>query len=792
MGIRQDIEDIKYEWWERGAKETLQEIREDITGKPQWEREYEAVSGGTEEPSGAVGERMAKGWKTSLSPGGAQFEANIQMQRMAEKRLREAYEIQVAKANVEARRQAELRQKSFEEARQRQEDLRIKQEARSRGRTIQQVRTEKAEQRTEELQAIEKAREIKEGKPLTRRQYVKAIGGAKGLAALRRGTKREAKVFRRTGVSLEEERRKEREVQPIDSVRQMISVGASMEPSLTLEPTRKPTGVLESGLFEIQRQEGMIRTESLRSSDDLEFMRQAKGMALGLSFVAVGTALGIKQLITKPKETVKEVVKGIPRIPERLGRFGMTIEEAPGYATGIVAGEILAMKGTGIAVSKIGKGVTKVRTKISPKYRPVVVEKGIRVIKDIPSESAIRKSFDIKISKPVKQITEPLSKQVRLAGREADIISAQRSLFGKITRRKIKIEKPKLTTKALELERAFFADPRARLRISRLGIIDEGKQARILDILSGDVTLKKTKPQAIVFEKTRIAKFPRALKTIERKLKAGKPLTVSEQQKLVKWQLTPTGEFKPIGFLSREPEVTLAPGEIIKKVETPAVTLIEGRRVEIIRPKIITATKRTKQLLKKKKLTPKESMELTSRLSRETGFDVSRAITSKKYVSPITLEVSGISAISRAVSKISYSEPIALRRRISKPYKPKKRKVYQPFYEPYSYKAYPTYLIPKVSPRPRISPISKPQPVPRITTPIIKEPIPIPPRVIKVKRKQKKVKPLFRDDLLYVPGFTARALGIKKKLTRKQMLKKLEFGEIGIREVPILSEPIIK
>jgi len=174
------------------------------------------------------------------------------------------------------------------------------------------------------------------------------------------------------------------------------------------------------------------------------------------------------------------------------------------------------------------------------------------------------------------------------------------------------------------LERSFFADPRGRLRPSRLGIVE--KEATLSDILKGDVTFKTQKPQVLIFEKVLVEKFPKALKGIERKLKAGKSLTRNEANKLLQFQLKKSAKFKPVGHLTREPEISLAPGEIIKKGKTIAVTVIQGKRVPIVRAKVVKAKPGTKILLKKAqtgKITTKELKRLRVNLRKETGFRTS-------------------------------------------------------------------------------------------------------------------------------------------------------------------------
>jgi len=151
----------------------------------------------------------------------------------------------------------------------------------------------------------------------------------------------------------------------------------------------------------------------------------------------------------------------------------------------------------------------------------------------------------------------------------------------------------------------------AQTRITRLGVKE--KEATLLDILSGDVTLKRGKPQIVFFEDVKIGK-----------------------------------EFKPYGLPSTELEVTLPPGSVIKRGKTRAVTLIEGRRVPIIQAEILTKeqlARLTKKLPKYKDEIPKaikgqlkeaKLAKLEKQIRKATKEDIqfTRKITQKPLLRP--------------------------------------------------------------------------------------------------------------------------------------------------------------
>ena len=274
---------------------------------------------------------------------------------------------------------------------------------------------------------------------------------------------------------------------------------------------------------------------------------------------------------------------------------------------------------TTIDYSKINIGKPKPGQGILDTIKAPTVEKiniggayGYIGIDDI---SKISPKTEIKFAGGLGNIGEPLSKQAKYSGKTIDVVSAQRGLFGTFNR-KVLVSKPipgaeklsastlseinklyklpsskkygvlgsadsfkvnlgsaddllKLNQKIIKesgskglLETSFFGSPSNELRISRLGILNEPKKASFVERLSGDVTYKKGSPQAFLFEQTKIEDLPTNLYS---KLSTGQSLTSPEQAQLLRFQLTPSGKFKPIGFLGREPEVTLAPTELIKK-----------------------------------------------------------------------------------------------------------------------------------------------------------------------------------------------------------------------------------
>ena len=409
-----------------------------------------------------------------------------------------------------------------------------------------------------------------------------------------------------------------------------LQVLAEGPPPSTVEAGQRPSGLLEGLSFSVGQ-----ASERREQRGTGSFGEQIIGLGSGPAMSVLGSLIFVKQLVTDPLQTGKQTITSGGKLGGQLltgqARFpqaGRILRQDPAFAFGFLATEI----GTGFAGGKtIIKGASVLETtavRLSPKFKPVVTG----VIKDIPTTKGLK---DIEIGGGVKGLSEPLSTQAKLAGQQVDAVSAQRGLFGRI-QSKVDVDKPLPTPDAPPLERSFFADPRARLRPSRLGIIDDSQSTKLFDILTEDITLKKPKPQALIFPDAQIQRFPASLRDVEAKLLRGDPLNTLEKQRLLKFQLEPSGQFKPVGFLSKEPEITLAPGETIVKKAKVGVTIIEGKKVPIFEVGIGKVTKETSRLLEELKagtLDINEAKKLIKNLKKETGIDYSDVLSSGRFVS---------------------------------------------------------------------------------------------------------------------------------------------------------------
>ena len=247
---------------------------------------------------------------------------------------------------------------------------------------------------------------------------------------------------------------------------------------------------------------------------------------------------------------------------------------------------------------------------------------------------------------------------------EAKLPATTKTLLKKFDTGKLKASELIRLDKALKksgnkgiLERSFFADPNLRIRPSRLGI--SKNEGSLIDLLSGNAKLKSNKPQILLFEDVKIQNLPKSLSDVKVALKSGRALTKSQTARLLQYQQKISGKFKPVGFVTRESEITLAPGEVIKRVKKVGVTLVDGKRVPIISARVVKPKGKITNLLKKAeagKISTKELKILQKSLKKETGFKYSSSsIKNIKKTYPLGRKISSLAA-SRVASTFSFKK----------------------------------------------------------------------------------------------------------------------------------------
>jgi len=407
----------------------------------------------------------------------------------------------------------------------------------------------------------------------------------------------------------------------------------------------------------------LLRTKALRKkiTPGEEALLLASGFTAGLVDTFSGV-LDLPQSLFYLASNPKEILN-IPANLRSAGQnFGYILQTSTGEGLAYVGGSIVGIKGTNSAFNFLKKAGNFTLNKLNPKFLGNVKAGQTINVKVTPTKT-------VKVKVVNKMPKQKLVDQINQAGKRVNAISSQADDFFNLLKKSKAVRKPipgearfkPITKKLLEkfdagkitkkelyqldamlriegtkglLERSFFADPTGKIRPSRLGITTE--KGSLMDYLSGDVTFKRARPQLFLFDDIKIQNFPKNLKQIATKIKAGKVLTKAEADRLLQWQLKQTGKFKPLGFVSGESEITLAPGEILRKVKKIGVVNVQGKNVPIWKVEVFKPVGTTKTLLTKAQkgiLTNTERIKLKTLLKSQTGINYgSSYIPNAKYV----------------------------------------------------------------------------------------------------------------------------------------------------------------
>src|SRR3990167_903815 len=402
---------------------------------------------------------------------------------------------------------------------------------------------------------------------------------------------------------------------------------------------------IEKTEFQLERDLSRLRTKQQRGT---ALTIPEKFASVGGAFVlpVVGAVAGGKRLIERSpsiikqsprfiKQATKKIVSKVTQPSSQTIREVSTLPRKTGEvlrATGKPIGELakdspeqfigrVGFEATSGAIIKATvKGGVSLATRLSPKY--VKTTKG--VAKAVPSSAG---EIDIEFLEKGKVKGKTFAEQAELAGITTDVSTAQRGLFGIFEKEKV-IEKPLPTTTSPELERSLFLSPPKvvedvafferkgatlkqlanepidtfkgtkkikrnvlQVRLSRLGIADDSRSFldKVTDFYTADYTLTRARPQALVFRNIAVESIPKSLKGFAEKARRGDRGARDKFEKaFFKFQLKKTGKAKPFGFATtREPELTIAPLEKIRKIKTIGVTVVSGRRVPIIEAELV-------------------------------------------------------------------------------------------------------------------------------------------------------------------------------------------------------------
>jgi len=526
----------------------------------------------------------------------------------------------------------------------------------------------------------------------------------------------------------------------------------------------KPKG-LEKTLFDIRRFNSEIQTRKMRG-ERVSAKEEAQRLAGQAIIPLISAPLFVAQTIKEPKATligVKETgVKFVSGegFPE-VGRFA---REDPTGFTARVAGEIVLLKGTGQALKFTEKVAEIGRARISPRFKRITTETEeiTKIERQAIKDIEVKKGADIEIG------LIPKGTEIRIPTTTDPAI---RGGFGFTTKEQFKFTKvrgPIVTAqedfvKLLEkpLERELFATPPVTkeigaVRVSRLGL--QQQQAKLSDILFGEVTFKKTKPQIIVFPDELVGR---------------------------------KGGFQP-QIKGSELETILPAGEIPKRVGTVGVAVIERRRVPIIEAEIGKASKELTDLLAKRKPVSQLSQTELTKLRKETRFDFSdfsKRFQTKPFVSPKRVTTP-------LVTFVKTIKPIRSIRISTKQFRP------GTFDKPVTLREVKTPILPKpiTAGKSPTAPKTKAVRIPSkitATAPLVRTPLArpaiLPPPIPQIKtprfpRVRRRKKPRFRDDAALVQSFTAKILKLPplKIPVSKISAATPKFQTIGIRPAPII------
>ena len=348
-----------------------------------------------------------------------------------------------------------------------------------------------------------------------------------------------------------------------------------------------------------------------------------------------------------------------------------------------------------------------------------------------------------------------------IEGRVGPITTSQIDLLGKGIFKK----------STLKLDRWFFGTPptkagKAQIRVSRLGL-GTSKDANLIDVLLGDFTLKKNKPQMFIFPEEKISKAT---------------------TKLTKGKIVKQPGFVVPKF-SSELEVVLGLPNIIKRGKRLAIISVKGKSVPIYELKkfklsnaIIKDINRVKELSKKlgketnkakrsKIRNQRTAIEnkVYTKLKKDTGLDYKSSLTKSKKVLRVERVIG--SQIPRGRSRLRPRK--SLKRPTSRPPKrpPKRPPSRPPKRPPKRPPSRPSKSLPSKS-KPSVSkPARGISPLRRIS----KRAIPKPPIIRPRKKSQIKIKKRKRSKI----GFNVKARPLKK--TKKGKIPKL----IKINRVPL-------
>lgn len=439
-------------------------------------------------------------------------------------------------------------------------------------------------------------------------------------------------------------------------------------------------------------QEEQLRYTELKTKASNQIKRNNQRVIDTILKTSIDTGIGIKSLLVALRRDPVGTAKQLPSSFWNGIKSDLSLaKNDPLVGITKIGTEYIIFR----SINKAGKatidGISNKLTRLNPKY----LGEADRVGQIIKVDVGDGKIVNLKIVGRIPK--ERFASQINKAGKRLNAVSSQADSLIRLVRNKRIVRKPipgeqnfnSLTKNLLKkfdngtasveeiirlnklikkqgakglLERSFFADPTGKIRLSRLGILPEN-QGSILDYFRNGVTFRKPKPQILIFDNVKLQNFPKSLSIVADKIKKRVGLTKAEADELLKWQLKQSGKFKPLGFVSGESEITLAPGEILYRKGKVGVTIINGKRVPIIKAGVLKAEGRLKTLLNKLddgRLSKLEGIELANTIRKKTGLKYTLSSLKRDTARYFSLKKAGLSSVIYASRSLKLGSPIPL------------------------------------------------------------------------------------------------------------------------------------
>lgn len=366
-------------------------------------------------------------------------------------------------------------------------------------------------------------------------------------------------------------------------------------------------------------QEAVLKSKFTRPHKDIDILSKDRGNLINALKKEFGNQISIR-----PKARSIQVF-----------HRGRQVADIVNYEIG----EAGYIKKFGTVKHSSGLQLARPEARLAGKVSQLGAGKGTsKVIKDI--EAIYGKKANLRSASTRGGFGFSKSEQARYIGKKGPLTTAQNDLLGKGI----------FKSRQMQLKRFLYVSPfnietgAAQVRVSRLGISKPGS-ARLLDLLSGDISFSKPKPQIFILPEERIFAKPRSLRSKNAFIETKKGFVIPQ--------------------FSSELEAILGKGYVIRRGKTLTRVNIEGKLVPVIELKKARISPAIESLIEERK-------SLVRALKPgERYFDSNKKImnrlqeTTKKIKRQLKSDT-GLNYISRSPKEIRYISPKRLGLRASR------------------------------------------------------------------------------------------------------------------------------